>query len=193
MKLTSNLFLGGLAACLLALPSMASSVTYTYTGNDFETATSPYTTSDFVSGSFTLPTALGDNLVDDDITSIISSYSFTDGVETFSSTSDPAAEETLDVSTNSTGAITAWSISLATGPPASNSVSTFSNSADSGELNEGFAGLGTTIGDPGTWAETVNGGGSSPVPEPGSVALIAFGLVGIGLVRRKLQRHQPAA
>jgi hypothetical protein len=193
MKLTSNLLLGGLAAFILALPSMASSVyTYTYTGNDFESSPSgPYTDSDSVTGSFTLSSALGDNLVDAPFTP--SSYSFTDGVQTFSSTSSPATEETFEVSTNASGAIVAWSVSLGTGPPDSDSVSTFTTE-DVGMLDEGFGGEGFNLGDAGTWAETVSsGGGTSPVPEPGNVALIGLGLIGIGLVRRKFQqRNQPA-
>jgi PEP-CTERM motif len=193
MKLTSNLLLGGLAAFILALPSMASSVyTYTYTGNLFEAATGPYnTTSDAVDGSFTLSSPLGDDLSDAPFTP--SSYSFTDGVQTFSSTSSPATEETFDVFTSATGAITAWTVSLA-GPADANSVSTFT-SEDVGMLDEGFDGEGFNLGDAGTWAETVSsGGGGSPVPEPGNVALIGLGLVGIGLVRRKLQqRNQPVA
>jgi len=195
MKVTSKLVLGGLAACMLALPSMASSVyTYTYTGNLFESATSPYnTTTDSVSGDFTLSSPLGDNLVDAPITASVTSYSFTDGVQTFSSASSPAAEETFDVSTSATGAITAWTVSLSTGPPDSNSVSTFT-SEDEGQLDEGFDGYGFNLGDAGTWAETISSGGGSPVPEPGNVALIGVGLVGIGLVRRKLQqRTQPVA
>lgn len=195
MKLTSNLLLSGLAACILTLPSMASPVyTYTYTGNLFEAASSPYNmTTDAVDGSFSLSSPLGDNLVDDSITASISSYSFTDGVQTFSSSSSPATEETFEVSTSATGAIIAWSVSLG-GPADANSVSTFT-SEDVGELDEGFDGYGDNIGDPGTWAESVSsGGGGSPVPEPGSVSLIGLGLLAIGVIGRKShKRNQPAA
>jgi PEP-CTERM motif len=196
MKLTSNILLGGLAACALALPSLASTVyKYTYTGNLFEAATGPYnTTTDAVNGDFTLSSALGDNLVNDVITADVTAYSFGDGVQTFSSTLNPATEETFEVSTNSSGEITAWTVSVGSAA-ASDSVSTFTTE-DVGMLDEGFDGEGFNLSDAGTWAESVSsgGGGTPAVPEPGNMALIGLGLVGIGLVRHKLQRrNQPAA
>src|ERR1700678_2331892 len=109
MRLTTQLLLGGLAACILTLPLMASSVTYTYTGNDFNITTFPYTTSDSVSGDFTPATALGDDLSDMAITP--ATYSFTDGVQTFTNASPPSTV-TFDVSTGATGAITEWYILL---------------------------------------------------------------------------------
>jgi hypothetical protein len=54
-----------LAACILALLPVASPATYTYTGNDFQSASFPYSTSDFVSGFFRLASAQDPNLVDD--------------------------------------------------------------------------------------------------------------------------------
>jgi hypothetical protein len=53
---------GGLSG---AVPGVltASPVTYTYTGLPFQVAAGHYTTSDFVSGYFTVPTALGDGIL----------------------------------------------------------------------------------------------------------------------------------
>lgn len=185
MKLPASKVWGGLAACILTLPLMASSVTYTYTGNDFETVIAPYTTSDFVSGSFTLTSPLADNMAESAITP--ASYSFTDGVQTFSSAAPPA-EVTFDVGTDASGNIDTWVIELNSGPPSDDVVATSSNSSDFGEL--GLFALGENIGDPGTWV--MSGGGGLPVPEPGNVALIGLAVVGIGLVRRKLGRqNQP--
>jgi len=177
------LLLGGLTACILTLPLMASPVTYTYTGNDFETATGPYTLTDFVSGFFTLASPLADNLAFGAITP--ASYSFTDQVQTFSSISPPP-DVTFEVGTDASGDINKWFIALQNGLDV---VSTSSISSDFGETptSEGLV-----LGQPGGWVMT--GGGTSPVPEPGNLALIGIGLVAIGLVRRKLhQRIQPLA
>jgi len=192
MKLTSNLILGGLTACILTLPMMASSVyTYTYTGNLFEAAYGPYnTTTDAVDGNFTLSSPLGDSQVNESVTP--TSYSFTDGVQTFSSTSSPAADETFKFSTSPTGTITAWTVDL--GSASFNSVSTFTDE-DEGALDEGFGGYGENIADAGSWAVSVSsGGGTSAVPEPGTVGLLSFGLLAICVAARKLQRrNQPIA
>jgi hypothetical protein len=179
MKLTSILLLGGFAAGVLS----ASPVTYTYTGNDFQTATSPYTTSDFVSGFFTLASALGDNLVDDSVTP--ASYSFSDGVQTITSASPPT-DVTFEVSTDASGNISGWFINLESPSPFFQiSTETTPNQEDFG-VSSGGEGLNFFA--EGTWVMT--GGGTSPVPEPGNVAVIGLGLVGIGWVRRKVQQRR---
>src|ERR1700676_1936697 len=73
---------------LIGLQSTARAETYTYTGNDFGSATLPYTTGDFISGFFTVASPLGDSLALAAFTP--TSYSFSDGVQTFASTSPPS-------------------------------------------------------------------------------------------------------
>src|SRR5262245_53389470 len=71
------------ASGLVALgPAHTSADTiYSYTGNHFTMAASPYTTNDFISGSFDLATPLGNNVPLTAITP--TSFSFSDGVQTF--------------------------------------------------------------------------------------------------------------
>jgi len=185
MKFTPTKVLGGFAACILTLPLMAD-VTYTYTGNDFQVATGSYTTSDFVTGFFTVASPLPDNLVfsNDNVTP--TSYSFTDGVQTFSSMAPPP-NVTFDIGTDGSGNITMWDINLASGPPLGDAVSTDWNSSDVGEMDN-FNSFGEVIGDPGTWA--MSGSGPSPVPEPGNVSWMLVGLLaGGGFVQRRLSNR----
>jgi hypothetical protein len=169
------------AASTLALPMMASPVTYTYTGNDFQTASGLYSTSDFVSGFFTLASALGDNVVDDSITP--ASYSFSDGVQTISSASPPT-DVTFDISTDASGNINGWFINLEFLSPFDEiSTQTTPNQEDFGIFG---GGEGLEFGDEGTWV--MSGGGTSQVPEPGYLGLLGVGLVTIGLLRRKSGR-----
>ena len=72
---------------LAGLQSAVRAETYTYTGNDFQSATSPYATNEFVSGFFTLTSPLGDDLVLASETP--ASFSCIAGVQTFSSVGLP--------------------------------------------------------------------------------------------------------
>ena len=56
-------------------------VTYTYTGNDFTNIAGPYTTSESISGTVTLSSALPDNQVTL-LTVTPVSFSFMDGIHT---------------------------------------------------------------------------------------------------------------
>jgi hypothetical protein len=169
---TSFLFLTG-------LQSTAKAETYTYTGNDFQTATSPYTLTDFVSGFFTVASPLGDNLALGAITP--TSYSFTDGVQTFSSASPPSGV-TFKVATDASGNLNGWFIDLQSG------VNFVSTATTPNQEDQGTSGGGAALNffDEGSWQASASGGGGSTVPEPGYAVLLAVGLVGIAVVRRKL-------
>jgi hypothetical protein len=206
MKLTSQLLLGGLAACILTLP-LAADTTYTYTGSDYNYCPvgSPYAStcgSHFMTITFVLADPLGDNL-DEATTGDISandpsdiiSWSFTDQSATISSALgnlfSPASLE-IDVSTDGSGAITdsVLQAGAATVQLEAFNSDDYTYSAVDG-VGENLLGW-CVQGDCTThWSVSSS---SSPVPEPGNVALIGLGLAAIGLVRRKLQqRNQPAA
>jgi hypothetical protein len=164
---------------LTGLQSTARAETYTYTGNDFQSATSPYTLSDFVSGFFTLASPLGDSLALGAITP--TSYSFSDGVQTFSSASPPSGV-TFKVGTDASGNIDAWVIDLQSGVNVI-STTTTPNQEDFGTSSNGVA---SNLFDEGSWQASAGGGGGSTVPEPGYAALLALGFVAIAVVGRKL-------
>ena len=89
-------------------PLANAGVIYTYTGNDFTAASTPFTTGDEVTGSFTVPTALGANL---SLASISpTSFTFSDGVDTL--TNLTATPYSFEVATNSLGQITDWYIGI---------------------------------------------------------------------------------
>ena len=165
---------------LAGLQSAVRAETYTYTGNDFQTATSPYTTSEFVSGFFTLASPLGDNLVAASETP--TSYSFTDGVQTFSSVSPPP-NVTFKISTDGSGNIDGWFINLQSGL---NQVST-QTTPNQEDFGTSSGGEGLTFFNEGSWQ--ASGGGTSPVPEPRTASWLLLGLVaGAAWVKQRLSR-----
>jgi hypothetical protein len=163
---------------LTGLQSAARAETYTYTGNDFESATSPYTTSDFVSGFFTVASPFSDSMALASFTP--TSYSFSDGVQTFSSASPPSV--TFKVGTDPSGNINAWFISLTSGVNII-STATTPNQEDQGSTSAGSA---LNFFDQGSWLASAGGGGGSTVPEPGYPVLIGIGFAAIAVVRRRL-------
>ncbi len=199
-----------LSAALLALrfPLMADPITYTYTGNDFTTLDAQggdpmvYTSSDFVSGEFTLSTPLVGNLPS--LTAIApTSFSFSDGVQTITNLS--ASSWYFDVGTDGNGAITAWYVFVTT--PNGDYVDTYSasNVGDVGQYdfqvlsyyNCGWFGCsenvalseGSNSDSPGTWTNSDAAPESqdpASTPEPGGLVLVGTGIFGLaGAVRRK--------
>jgi hypothetical protein len=170
--------------------------TYTYTGNYFQDATAlPYTTADRVTGSFTIAT------LDPDLQGIYPSYyyqvlfplsySFSDGVQTLTSANSTLD---LDVTTDSSGSITAWAIELCAtainsggygeGPPCVNHPELYTlydpyQYYDGGYYGDGGQNdIGYNNGARGTWTSEI-------VPEPSSLPLMAAALLILAFVVRK--------
>ncbi len=100
------------------LGAQAQAVTYAVTSTSNYTSvtdyTSPcttgpcanYTTSQNISGSFDVPTALAPNLSNADIHASVTAYSFADGINTYASTDPSVRTSVFRVSTDGSGNIT---------------------------------------------------------------------------------------
>jgi hypothetical protein len=127
---------------------------YSYTGNPFTMASSPYTTNDFISGSFDLATPLDNNLPLTAITPL--SFSFSDGVQTYLSTT-PGLVAFL-MQTDATGTPSSWLITVGTDQfnrlstiniPAEGPFFITDNARSGSSLNGPLA---ANFGTPGTWS-----------------------------------------
>ena len=159
--------------------AVTGTATYTYHGNGFYPfiSSGPYTASNAISGYFTTSSNLALNLNAVDISSEVTSYSFTDGsVNTF--TPSNSAGSRFVVSTNSQGAITAWFIILGTGTPPTNSALWTCNSNNTRAMcglnypedlsyeNNGAI-SGSVPSDPGTWTYSLIPGSSVNITTSG--------------------------
>ena len=181
--------------------TVSADVTYEYTGNDFTTVftpsgAGPYTTSDFISGSFTVASPLAA-----DFTGTINpvSFSFTDGVQTITNLNYLPSLSTFGVQTDNNGNIQYWAISvdslgnlIATVSIGSSQVglivlppNTETDKADvlSGPPLDTSYGMSNTN-NPGSWNDL------SATPEPSSTILWLTGIFGIGLAHMLLKRKQ---
>ena len=178
-----------LATALLPLPCLADAL-YTYSGTHFTNVYgSLYSTSDLITGEFTVSSPLADNLSTVAITPV--SFNFSDGVQTIASSSIPLPGATFIVSTDASGNISQWLIDLhdASGLDFSEiSSTTFGTTQDSADFqtqsSPGAAYITQDQGNAysrGTWTE------STVTPEPASLILSLTGLAATGLqfVRRR--------
>ena len=87
----------------------ADSVTYTYTGNAFTSCNGAYAPGPCggITVTFTMSSPLGDNLSQQNINSLLTSFSVSDGTLTLNQSDSSIA--TFIVSTNGSGEITQWS------------------------------------------------------------------------------------
>jgi len=171
------------AALFCALPAKADEI-YSYTGNDLSGCASCY-----VSVTFTLPTALGGPLTDDNVTADVTSFTFTDNDgQTISNTDATLYSDDFEFWTSASGAITEWDMygcDYAGGPygyciGTENEPGTYVS--DSSLLL--FLGIDPVAGysnsdEPGN-APAITG--TTAAPESSSWSFLAFGLLAVGLL-----------
>ena len=161
---------------LSSISGQAQTYIYTYTGNDFTSASGAYTTSDKVTGSITFSAPLGDNYEGNPSATLLS-FIFSDGVGPQNIGGTKAVFPyvgAFNFGTDSSGAIVSWNFQTMVflsffSPAETKGIQTENDSAnvsDSGNIDTafGFTGEGSVSSDPGVWVETV-------VPEP-SVGLL---------------------
>ena len=109
-------------ALLSLMGSHVHAETYSYAGPTFTTAFPPYTTAMSINGSVTTSAPIPPNSVDLDITPLITSWTFSDGVRTLSSANGdvihPNAAWTTKFTTNALGNISSANISVTNTPVA---------------------------------------------------------------------------
>ena len=185
----SSIRFGLLVACA-SLMSFSASVnaaitTYTYTGNAFNSVTSPYTTSDSVTGSITLANALASNLTS--FTTVTpSSFSFSDGINTVTNTTANVGS-LFAFKTDAIGNIFQWQVSVYTGSVFQFSISTANPGLFSPDdhvyVNSSNTAYGQILNSPGTWTVAT-------VPEPETYALLLAGLGLMGAVARRRENKR---
>jgi PEP-CTERM motif len=195
MKRLNVAFGGLILAALLSTSALADTV-YTYTGSTFtmgktnSTPDPPFTTSDSVSGWFSVAAPLAANMSFGSVSLI--AYSFSSGIDTITHV-DPSSYFDFRVATDSTGAIDLWIIDLEglITDPTFSAVGSYNNSSvyylvdDFGIRGGGVVGWNRN--DPGTWTSSTTDP-SPATPEPSSLILLGTGALGLaGTVRRKLQ------
>ncbi len=166
-------------------------VTYDYAGNDFTyiVGGSGYTTSDSISGSFSLGSVLGDNLNNAMVDP--TSYSFSDGVQVLNNANSEIAN--FSFSTNAKGAITGWDVDLIQPgyPIIQTASSPLYGSEDYADHTESYEGFQAQNHNPGVWSVT-SAPAAAPEIDP-ATATSGLSLLAGGLLVLRGRRQRPLA
>lgn len=178
-------FVGALQILLMVGPPIAKAeATYEYVGNPFQEVVGLYTTSDSLSGTIEIPSALAPNRTNAEIA--LDAWSFSDGLKVFTPANSSAGFPV--VSTDGAGRIVHWSFDFS-GAGGVGSMSTFNtgiiNEVDQARDFVGANSRGSNRGIPGTW---------TLAPEPSSDALgaLSVSLLVVARARHRL-RHRPSS
>jgi hypothetical protein len=198
------------ASAISAGAAGANELRYTYIGDDFTNVdvhgpSTPFTTSDFISFTFTSPDALAPNLSDAGFAGPITSWSLMLGPLSYSSLDPTSVLYSINFSTDSSGHITAWQFTTQTDvvapnlQPAEYPPTPYEEEVASFNLPPTF-GVADLIyipsiyqdsyyaynGDsPGTWTVT-------SVPEPSTWAMMLAGFSALGLAAYSAHRRSIA-
>ena len=183
----SSAFVSLLAAGLLAIPAKGGPVYYTYTGDPYTTSQSPLSSSSYVSFSMWFDNPLAGNLVDfDENGNASQTWSVTD--QTNSLSHDNNAYWDFYISTDSSGNITAWDITI-TGQYSGTAFSTAYGGLNSvADTDQSSYNVGGT-----NYSGYVNGSAGNPqgswnvesTPEPSTSVMWIGGVVLLMAMRRK--------
>lgn len=182
---------------LLITPQLrADSVTYTYTGNAFETHIAPFTIGDFVSGTVTLNAPLPLNSTLTNYTSDVTAIDLTDGLDTINSLTTSNTGEEFYFATSG-GVITQWAVEVynSNGLIGIGTVSLLpsnnSNVIDYGEhcatkcIGNNYSSAGYVEVNPGSWTVET----TAATPEPGTLgSIFLVGAVLLPVARRLRKR-----
>lgn len=165
------------AALLLGLGCLGSAkayadVEYTYTGTNFTTVSSPYSTSDLVTGYFLLSDPLAANLQNASITPL--SFSFSDGLQNITNQSNNVFAYFQNIYTNGSGDITGIFVNIS----ATTGNIEVTSSGASARLFVGQPEPTASSGAGGTWV-------ISTIPEPYSVSVLGAGLLALVVLRSR--------
>ncbi len=102
-------------ALLPAWSAARADTTYVYQGNTFAQADPPYTTSDRITGNFSLPVPLAPSLPLTPITDVLTAFAFNDGVQTRTQADSTVCR--FSVATDAEGNIIDWQVAVREAPP----------------------------------------------------------------------------
>lgn len=164
--------------------SPAFAATYDYTGNDFTSVATPYTSTDFLSGYVTFATPLPNSSA-----SLApftpTDFSFSDGVQTISyanSHTDPSfSSDTFEFTTDASGAIIGWDIEIWN----SDFAALIQTQNSSSQEDEGISGMGYGFNtdSPGKFPAA-----TAATPLPTTLPLLFTGIGFLGLIGWRAKR-----
>jgi hypothetical protein len=172
-----------LLLCVAGAESAHATATYKYVGNNFTTASAPYSTADKITATLVLTDVLGPDLAFAGIGALIVQWDFTAGAGVHhsfdGSTSQCSNGRGFSAGTDSSGVITDWNFIFADdgcGQRLSTKNGAGGTPIDQVSDEPVTMILGNVSGNPGSW---------TLVPEPSTLSLTALGLLGLAATRRR--------